>query len=71
MAVEKEAVGLHSIAEKVRGHWEVAAGSGQRTRGEVLGCKWVEVQLSRQYWQEAVSCEAEHILVLQVLAVQR
>lgn len=34
MAVEKEVVGLHSIAEKLRGHWEVVVGSGERTQGE-------------------------------------
>lgn len=59
MAVEKEVVGLHSIAEKLQGHWDVVVGSGQRTRGEGLGCKRAEVQLSRRYLQEAGSCEEE------------
>lgn len=71
MAVEKEVAGLHSIAEKLQGHWEVVAGSGQRMQAEGLGCKRAEVRLSRPYWQVAVSCEVEHILALQGLGVQR
>lgn len=71
MAVEKEAAGRRSIAEKPRGHWEEVAGSGQRTQGEGLGCKKVEVRLSRRYWQEAASCEVERILDQRGLAVQR
>lgn len=59
MAVEKEVVGLHSIVETLQGHWEGVVGSGQRTQGEGLGCKMVEVRLSRRYWQDAVSCEVE------------
>lgn len=47
MAVEK---GLHSIAEKLQGHWEVVAGWEQRMLQEVgLGCRRVEVRLGRQY----------------------
>lgn len=65
MAVEKEVAGLHSIAEKLQGHWEVVAGSGQRTQGGGRGCKRVEVRLSRRYWQVAGSCEVERILALQ------
>jgi len=49
MAVGKEVVGLCSIAEKLQGHLELAVGSGQRTRGEGLGCKSVQVRLSRRY----------------------
>lgn len=49
MAVEKKAVGLRSIAEKLQGHWEVVAGWEQRTQEEWLGCRRVEVQLSRRY----------------------
>lgn len=49
MAVEKEAVGFRSIAEKLRGRWEVAAGWEQRTREEEEpGCRRAEEQLSRQ-----------------------
>lgn len=59
MAVEREVPGLHSIAEKLRGHWGVAAGSGQRTRVEGRECKWEEVRLSKRYWQVAGSCEVE------------
>lgn len=71
MAVVMEVVGLRSIAEKLQGHWEVVAGSGQRMRGGGLGCKRVEVRLRRRCWQEAGSCEEEHILAPQGLAVQR
>lgn len=50
MAVEKEALGFHSIAEKLQGHWEVAAGWEQRTREEEgPGCRRAEVRPSRQY----------------------
>lgn len=70
MAVEKEVEGLRSIAEKLQGHWEVAAGLEQRTLGEELGCRRAEVQLSRRCWQVAGSCEVEHILALQGLVVQ-
>lgn len=49
MAVEKEVVGLRSIAEELQGHWEVEVGSGQKTQGEGLGCKRVAVRLSRRY----------------------
>ena len=60
MAVEKEAAGLRSIAEKLRGHLEaVAAESGQRTQEEGLGCKRAEERLNRRRWQEAGSCEVE------------
>lgn len=43
-------MGLYSIAERLEGQWAGVAGLGQRTQGEGLGCKWVEVQLSSQYW---------------------
>lgn len=49
MAVEKEA-DLRSIAEKLRGHWELVAGWEQRTlQGAGLGCRRVEVRPGRQY----------------------
>lgn len=60
-------MGLHSTAEKLQDHWEVVVGM----QGEGLECKRAEVRLSRRYWQEAGSCEVEHILALQGLAVQR
>lgn len=47
MAAEREVAGLRSIAEKSLGHWEAAAGWEQRTRGEELGCRRAEEQLSR------------------------
>lgn len=49
MAVEKETVGFRSIAEKLQGHWGVVAGGEQKMRGERLGCRRVEVRLSRRY----------------------
>lgn len=49
MAVERE-VGLRSIAEKLRGRWEVAAGWEQRMlQGVRLGCRRVEDHPGRQY----------------------
>lgn len=48
MAVEREVEDLRSIAEELQGHWEVEAGSVQRTQGEGLECRRVGVQLSRQ-----------------------
>lgn len=49
MAVEREA-GLRSIAEKLQGRWEVAAGWEQRMlQGAGLGCRRVEVHPGRQY----------------------
>lgn len=48
MAVEEEEVGRYSIAEELQGHWEVVAGWEQRTRGEGLGCRTLEVQPSTQ-----------------------
>ena len=48
MAVEKEAVGLHSIAEKLQDHWEVVAGREQRTQGGELGYRRAEMQPNRQ-----------------------
>lgn len=71
MAVEREVAGLRSIAEKLQGRWELVVGSAQRTQGEGLGCKRVEVRLSRRYRREAGSCEVERILALQGLVVQR
>lgn len=49
MAVEKEAAGFHSIAEKLQDHWEVVAGWEQRTQEEGPGCRRAEVRPSRQY----------------------
>lgn len=70
MAVETEVEGLHSIAEKLQGRWEVVAGPGRRKRGEGLGCKRAEGQLSKRCWQEAGSCEGAHIRALRGLAAQ-
>lgn len=71
MAVEREVVGLRSIAEKLQGRWEVVAGTGRRRQAEGRGCKREEARLSRRCWRAAGSCEVEHILALQGLAVQR
>lgn len=48
MAAEREVEDLRSIAEELQGRWEVEAGWVQRWQGEGLGCRRVEVQLSRQ-----------------------
>lgn len=49
MAVEKEVVGLHNIAEKLQDQWEVVAGREQRTQGEELEYRRAEMQPNRRY----------------------
>lgn len=52
-------MGLYSIAERLEVRWEGAAGLGQRTQGEELESKRVEVQLSSRYLQVVEGFEME------------